>query len=42
MPRSGDVKTLEDNIAKIDSKFELLNEHMAVGEAENYSDKPKS
>lgn len=42
LPRSGDVKNLEDNIAKIDTKFELLNEHMAVGEAENFSEKPKS
>ena len=31
------VKTLEDNITKIDEKYEALNEHMATGETDGYS-----
>ena len=31
------VKTLEENIAKIDKEYEVLNEHMAVGEG-SYTD----
>ena len=30
------VKTLEDNIQKIDEKYEALNEHMASGETGGY------
>lgn len=30
------VKTLEDNITKIDEKYEALNEHMATGETDGY------
>lgn len=33
---AGPVKTLEDNITKIDEKYEALNEHMATGETDGY------